>query len=61
MTVLIINDQRDEGDGVTAENTELPNVIGWGETPSEAVSDLTEQTYAVLLEIAHCQNILDHM
>jgi predicted RNase H-like HicB family nuclease len=45
--MITYNDQRDHDDGVTVENTELPNIIGWGETPSAALADLQDQTSAV--------------
>jgi hypothetical protein len=53
------NDQRGHGDGVTVESTELPNLIGWGETPIEAILDLSEQTTAVLATVADLTQELD--
>lgn len=46
------NDQRGDDDGVTVEDTLLPNVIGWGETPEEAMTDLYERTTAIMQTVA---------
>ncbi len=50
--MLRYNDQRVDGDGVTAEDTNLPNIIGWGETPEEAMADLYVHTTAIMQTVA---------
>jgi len=55
------NDQRDDGDGVTVEESNLPNVIGWGETPTAAIADLADQTMAILGTVADLTQELDSM
>lgn len=55
------NDQTDWGDGVTVSDTNLPNVIGWGETSAEAMLDMLAQTNAIVSAVADCLDILDEM
>jgi hypothetical protein len=59
--MLRVNDQRDEDDGVTADDTLLPNVIGWGETPMEAILDLSDQVLAIFSAVSTGISQLDNM
>jgi hypothetical protein len=56
---LHINDQRDHDDGVTASNSFAPNLIGWGETPLEALMDLNEYYSDIIQAVGEGQHFLD--
>lgn len=60
MTWIVINQGGEEGDGWTVENTDLPNVIGWGDTYDEAVSDLNVQTESILDAVVDAMDRLNH-
>lgn len=60
MTLRIV-DQRNQDDGVTVEGTEIPGFIGWGETPTEAITNLNDQYAAIAQAIVDCTQALDDM